>query len=209
MLPASIFFFRKSVHISKVPRKGPLPDREVNICKRVQAYRELTKLSRVAFAAHVGIDSSELARIEHARVALRYPVGDNIARRFNLNQRWLADGIEPKNSYVEFHSEALPVLPARMLFSVAFDTHLKRDVGFRARLIEAAKGSRTKIEFPYPVGIPSSELYTHNIKQKLEVDLKRLPTHLMTGYHDAVLKAAKDYITINHAYLVPTRKRKK
>src|SRR4051812_34689391 len=109
-----------------MPRKHPLPAREAAICMRVADVRKETGLSRRAFALKAGIDDAELKRIEYFRVPLRFSIADAIAKRFQISQRWIATGKGEKHGYVAVHPEATETIPARSLFSGAFDTFLSK-----------------------------------------------------------------------------------
>ncbi len=118
-----------------MPRKNPLAEREKEICRRLRQFRtEQTKLSRVAFASYLGIDSSALANYEHGRVALRYGVVRRVAEEFSMNLRWLAEGKPPEMYFVHLDEEVVRKPDPKQLFSAAYDTFLKIRVEEAMRL---------------------------------------------------------------------------
>jgi transcriptional regulator with XRE-family HTH domain len=108
-----------------VPRKNPVPERERQICQRLRLVRKEKRLSQVAFADMLGIDSSLLASYEHARVPIRYEFADRLCCIFRVCQRWLAGGVEPRRVYVPIPEDVHQKLPARGLFSEVYDDFLE------------------------------------------------------------------------------------
>ena len=107
-----------------VPRKTPLPSRELEICTRLQQARKALKVSRVAFAETTGIDSSRLSTYEHGRAPLRYGDAKRICSTFGVGLAWLATGEGDPTSVSELE-DPLNGSADRMLFSDVFDDHLQ------------------------------------------------------------------------------------
>lgn len=123
MLPLSNSFLTTmpAGKLAEVPRKQPIQGREAEICRRVREVRADTKLSRVAFASEVALDTAVLRRIEDARILLRYDVAWRIVNRWIVSAKWLATGEGGRWSRVAIpRSEALN-LPVNALFSAVFD----------------------------------------------------------------------------------------
>lgn len=91
-----------------MPRKVPLPQSEVEICKRLREFRLKTKLSQAAFANEIGIDSARLGSYEHARAPVQYSLFEKVAAMFKLSAFWLATG---KGDLVDIG----PIPPSEML----------------------------------------------------------------------------------------------
>lgn len=83
-----------------MPRKNPLPLRELEICWRLREFRSKTKLAQSAFAKEIDIDSARLASYEHARAALKYSLAERLANTFKISLQWLAVG---KGDILAFH----------------------------------------------------------------------------------------------------------
>jgi transcriptional regulator with XRE-family HTH domain len=75
-----------------VPRKIPLPRRELEICARVKSVRRDLGYPRRLFANLAGLDSSAVVRIELGRTPLRYEVAKKICDAHFINSTWLATG---------------------------------------------------------------------------------------------------------------------
>ena len=124
-----------------MPRKNPVPERELAICRRLRDFREKTKLSQVAFAQEVELDSGRLASYEHGRVPLRYWVARKICYRFNICQRWLATGVEPPvRYYVAVHGYVEDEIPKHALFSEIYDERLAPHVEDRLKDVSSVSG---------------------------------------------------------------------
>ena len=78
--------------IWRVPRKAALPPREVDICRRLAAFRRETRIPRSVFARTVGFGPERLATYENARSPVRYEAFRAISDHFFVNPRWLATG---------------------------------------------------------------------------------------------------------------------
>ena len=106
-------------------RKNPLSDREKAVCARLREFRIASKLSQVAFARSLAVDSSLLASYEHARVPLRYEFARHCNTVFGVNLRWLADGVEPKILGLDILGDLESKIPSKLPFLEAYDTYLK------------------------------------------------------------------------------------
>jgi DNA-binding transcriptional regulator YiaG len=113
-----------------VPRRNPIPKREIEICQRLRSYRQRTHLSQVAFASTAGIDSRLLGSYEHGRSQLNYQSAHKIMTTFAIHPRWLATGVEPMQTREPIPScELLGVGPRRLLSDV-FDNLLAKRPAF-------------------------------------------------------------------------------
>lgn len=82
-----------AIIFSRMPRKNPVPERELAVCRRLREFRLHTKLSQVAFAKEVDLDSARLASYEHGRAPIRYRLALLAHAKFELNLEWLAEGV--------------------------------------------------------------------------------------------------------------------
>jgi transcriptional regulator with XRE-family HTH domain len=129
-----------------------LPQREVEICHRLKAFREGTKISRSRFAVTIGIGSERLASYENARAPVRYEVYRAINQHFFIDPHWLATGENlPVRVKPYDDSVILPMVKPRQLFSEVYDNHLStllsaendeanRVAGETERVLEMVKG---------------------------------------------------------------------
>ena len=85
-----------------MPRKNPVPEREQEIGRRLRTFRqEKLKMTAVAFAREIGIDSTRLSKYEHGRVPIPYAIARSACHKFDINQIWLAEGILLMEGYIE------------------------------------------------------------------------------------------------------------
>ncbi len=111
-----------------MPRKNPIPARETAICLRVRAFRTDLRLSRVALASVLNVNTLKLANIEHERTLLRFDIAAKLINGYNLNPRWLAEGTSSiLSSFRIEHELNLRITPS-LLFSEAYDLYLKTPV---------------------------------------------------------------------------------
>ncbi len=108
-----------------MPRKNPVPERERQVAKRLRQIRKETRLSMVAFADAIGVDTGRYSRYEYGYVPLPYTVGDKICAHFNVPQERLADGGKSVPYYVKPHAELQNAISERATFLEAYQSHLK------------------------------------------------------------------------------------
>jgi transcriptional regulator with XRE-family HTH domain len=106
--------------------RNPPAQREIEIGKRLRAFRESLNIPRTSFALEIGVSSERQATYEAGRVPLRWETFLAISKRYFLNPVWLAIGQgEPSMAVAfedsQFHSLVRP----RMLFSQAIDGIMK------------------------------------------------------------------------------------
>jgi len=100
MFPCSCQLSVRTIFTIRMPRKNPLPKKEVEICERLRWFRKKTGYSQVFFSKEAGLDSSMLASYEHSRSPLKYAVAWRIQNAFGLNFEWLATGKDdPAGTY--------------------------------------------------------------------------------------------------------------
>lgn len=73
------------------------------------------------WAERLEIPTTRLKSYELGRASIRYEVANNFARVFDVNQRWLATGEDPKKPYFDVSPDLSKFIPPRMLFSVVYD----------------------------------------------------------------------------------------
>lgn len=129
--PISCNAFRRTV-----PRQ-PIDEREVAICKRARLARAETKLSRVAFAAALGVDSGAVSRIEHLRAPLRMGLARRMALKFGISLAWLVEGSQPMRDDRGQDLAAIDKSPESQLLSRHYDLHLREIFSQRRSDIES------------------------------------------------------------------------
>jgi len=109
-----------------VPRKNPLPADEIEICRRLRAFRQSLGIPRTVFAVKTGLKESLLVRIEHFRAPLRYEVYKRVIRAIPFDPSWLRTGTgSPKRHAPIDDSAFAESLPESALFSEVYDQHLR------------------------------------------------------------------------------------
>jgi transcriptional regulator with XRE-family HTH domain len=109
-----------------VPRKHPLPAREIQIGRRLSELRKKFSCPRSYMARGTGLDRAAIVRIELGRSPLKYKSARAILRFLNAHPVWVATG----------HGDAQPGVPMplaselgideNMAFSEVFDTQLSK-----------------------------------------------------------------------------------
>ena len=92
-MQALFYIFLWERYRPPMPKKsGLVTPREVQIGRRVKAFRDQINWPQPAFAAELGISRDKLASIEYGRTPLRYAIGYRLCFIFDVNHRWLATG---------------------------------------------------------------------------------------------------------------------
>lgn len=129
-----------------MPRKNPVPEFQVAICRRLRRFRrDTTKLSRVAFAGELGIDGTQLANYEHARAPIRCGLFKRVYSKFGLNPAWLAEEKGEPQDHNALPDGALDDLPDEMLFSAAYVGALKHVVQNWGGLLDEIKAECAEV----------------------------------------------------------------
>jgi len=184
-----------------MPKKsGLMNERERAVCARVKSLREGLQYSQPAFALALGLTVDQLASIEYGRVPLRCAIGQWICQRFDVNQRWLAEGKAPKFYYVYYSGSRAPLAP-NILFSQAYDDNLKFAV--EKLLKEVAKRLGCEVEhitvkdahLVRPEGIAHVNLDTYNfiIGQTVAHETASIPPYLYQEFYSALFGAARSF----------------
>lgn len=139
-----------------------LSGKELEICHRLRAFREGTKISRARFAVAISIGSERLASYEAGRAPVRYETFSAISQKFFLNPIWLATGDTAPLLHGPFDdSQFLGAIRPRALFSEVYDSVLKESLDEQKMQATAiAKNSIAQI---------------HQFAQLPEKVLKRVP----------------------------------
>jgi transcriptional regulator with XRE-family HTH domain len=90
-----------------VPRKTPLPQKELEILARLKSCRRRLELPRRLFAKAAALDSSVIIRLELGRMPLRFGVARALCAAHSINAEWLATGEDEGNFITPF---GLPVV---------------------------------------------------------------------------------------------------
>jgi transcriptional regulator with XRE-family HTH domain len=161
-----------------MPRTNPVPPKEVEICHRLRAFRLSTKLSQVAFAEKIGLDSGQLRNYEHARAPLRFSLAKRLLRSFGVNLYWLADGMGDVRTYQRLAQKIESPIPDTMLFSVAFERHLKRDWVRLEDLTSGAMNAGFEADDLPGIGASNEEILSHMLGSRVAKTHLLLPPEL-------------------------------
>ena len=107
-------------------RKPIQREREIEIGKRLRAFREGLKIPRTVFALSIGVGGERLASYEVGRVPLRYGVFEAIAKQYRLNPVWLGKGEGEPSLRIAFDFTGLVPIPAAAVFSQIYDEYLDK-----------------------------------------------------------------------------------
>jgi transcriptional regulator with XRE-family HTH domain len=196
-------FCGKDRHILIVPKKsGLMNEREKGICARLKQLREDLRFSQPAFARELRITLDQLASIEYGRVPLRYALGEWICWRFDVNQRWLAEGRKPKD-YCFFISPRVlnHITNPQVPFSEAYDQLLKKNMEEHLKWL--AKELRCAIEeinpedahFAYAGALnnASPEVFNLILSRALKSYTRPIPQVLFGAYYVRIREASQKF----------------
>jgi transcriptional regulator with XRE-family HTH domain len=103
-------------------KSGKVTAREREIGERARRFRESINWPQSAMAPEVDLSRDRLASVEYGRTPLRYPAGYRLCFIFDVNPRWLADGVgEMKASAGALALPTPESQPRRALFSAIWD----------------------------------------------------------------------------------------
>lgn len=159
-------------------RRNPVPIKEQEIGQRLRTFRvDETHLSLAAFAREIGIDSSALGSYEHGRNPLRYATASRACSRFGINQRWLAQGINPNSPAWIIHEDLAAKIDERMLFSHAYELFIKPNISKEAlKRLEFIAEFSVPRHLPVPIGCSSNhESLVFTANHEIAEALRRLP----------------------------------
>jgi len=103
-----------------VPRTKPIPKKDREIAARIKEFREKWKCSRPQLAAHIGVESAVIVRIEAGRVPLKYGIARKIFSYLPINPYWAATGNGLCKGYVVLPEEKDLNVPSNSVFSDVF-----------------------------------------------------------------------------------------
>jgi transcriptional regulator with XRE-family HTH domain len=110
--------------IGPVPRKHPLPTREIEIGRRLREIRTLDKCPRSYLAHCLGIDRSVITRIENGRAPLKFGLAAQILPFLHASPLWLATGQGDRRPFLYLPPPEELGVSEKSLFSEVFDVHL-------------------------------------------------------------------------------------
>ena len=103
-----------------MPRTKPIPKKDREIAARIKEFREKWKCSRPQLAAHIGVESAVIVRIEAGRVPLKYGIARKIFSYLPINPYWAATGNGLCKGYVVLPEEKDLNVPSNSVFSDVF-----------------------------------------------------------------------------------------
>jgi transcriptional regulator with XRE-family HTH domain len=171
-------------------KESQLPAREMAVCERVRAVRLDVKWNQPNFAKALGISRERLASYEYAKAPIRYELAKNICFRFNVNQRWLAEGTNPMHEYFDLSPHLEYLIKPRALFTKAYDEVLKSDIDTRWEYLEDLESGG--IGFPR-VGTPPREIALFYLNKLIALHLRVMPDDLKGKYYKAISDGAEAF----------------
>ncbi len=134
-------------------------------------------MSQVVFAREAEMDSSLLASYEHGRVPLKYRTADRICECFGISQRWLAEGVGPKQPYVTLDHSLTADCGPNVLFSKVYFERLKARLDQWFESIAAALACKEEALNPEdvklwavpPAGMPPEESAAFMVQRRFTI----------------------------------------
>jgi len=184
-----------------VARKNPVPERERQIGKRLRGFRDILRLSRVVMADELKIGVSSLASYEAGRVPMPFDVAQRIAGAFRLSLEWLAEGNGEPVSEIILTPELKSKVPARALFSEAYDRTIKPELvaegskgqsAFKAA-VEANPKAKKMMQSFRVVGVSKPQA-KEMLSSLVNSTLDEIPTHLVWPYYRQLCEVSAKYL---------------
>jgi len=169
-----------------MPRKTPLPEREVAICNRLREFREMTQLSRVAFARKAGVDSSLLVRYDFLLTPVRYGPAYKLISTYAINPRWLATGEGQRVSRLAMIDPAACRGMDREPFSAVYDISLGTGIHNKGQGSLLGRAGSFSFNFP-DTAVGRSQVYEHLVEFCDDAVL-RVPGPALNEFLAAVLE---------------------
>lgn len=88
-----------------MPRKTPVPDEEIAVCKRLRDAREHAMIPRTSLAEALNIKESRLNNYERARVPLPATFATEACAFLEISPLWLSTGLGPQSPYTDIASK--------------------------------------------------------------------------------------------------------
>jgi transcriptional regulator with XRE-family HTH domain len=201
----------------KSKNMGKLSRRELEICQRVREVRDIFKWSQPDFAKELGISRVRLASYEYGRAPIRYWFAQTLCSKFQISQMWLATGQKPINRFIEISPEVESKIPARMLFSEAYDNiigsmvveRLKRIAReFDCSLEELGSAQFSPKHWP-AVSSATGEIYSYFLTKLVLEHLSKLPKHLQFEYYDLISETSLGFLLKHRKEIEPIMKARK
>ena len=214
-------FSLKSEYCPDMPKLGrtatQLPDSEIEICKRFRQIRESLKWKQIDFAKALDIPTSRLKSYEYARAALPYSVGRKMGQKFDINQRWLAEGKLPQNFYVDISYDTEGGIPTRATFSEAYAKYIWDVVEDRIReFTQLFKIKPNEIDSAdarlsnfAPAGIDLDQGVKYYLIRAIEIEYVALPNHLKLPFLDVIRKASSQFFQKHYTEIGKPRVKRK
>ena len=108
-----------------MPRKNPLPARQIEIGQRFKALRKTRRWSRADMQILAGIDADTCRNVEQGRAPLRYNTAAAFLMFAKVGALWLATGEGEQESIIPLPSLKSLGLPEDALFVEVFDRHIR------------------------------------------------------------------------------------
>jgi DNA-binding transcriptional regulator YiaG len=187
------FFSARHCHIlgAAMPRKNPLPERELQVCRRVRSIRATLKRSRVDFGREINLDSSTLSNLEHGRIRLRFYIAKRLGEQWGVSLRWLAEKKGPMWGYQPLHEF---MSNDQRPFTEVYDQVVKPELEQRLHLKSEFSDWHVYLSHVLPIGAPPEDRMLHNIIHELRMEVRAVPPDLRAGFKAAVVQSAKEFV---------------
>jgi transcriptional regulator with XRE-family HTH domain len=195
-------YFEGLAYCGIMPRRRAMPERELAICHRLLAFRLTTKLSRMAVARELEINSSTLNNYERGVAPLPYAVAAKVCAAFDVSQAWLADGTGGAGGYIVISPEIAAQIPPALWFSIAFDRFIKPTLSAepQSALLElvranqpAFKAAGIEVKPVRTIGVGTSAVCRATLAGMFKSVMEALPAHLVWPYYSHLLAASNQF----------------
>jgi len=186
----------------------PLPnqlmtEREREIAGRVHHLRRaVIKWSQPDLAQELGLTQNQLASIEYQRAPLRPGPASHLCQRFDISQKWLAEGVPPIQPAYPVAANPTAEDSAKTLFSAHYDRFLRREIAGMEKIVIGLVGeanfraqnfdSAVFASFPPPGSTPE-QAAAHFVKKAVLLEFATLTGRPLLHYADTMLKAHEKF----------------
>jgi transcriptional regulator with XRE-family HTH domain len=162
-----------------MPRKNPLPQREIEIGRRLKEARLSLRCPRTYLAQRVGVHRAVIVRLELGQMLLKYSLGQRLCNELNVSQAWLLKGVGFPKPRIPIADELNSKIKPNMPFSKAFDRFIWPRLGPRARrLLAVGRSVGIRTRFSHPVGLPKERVFQWLLLREIEAALAKVPPEL-------------------------------
>ena len=182
-------------------RRKPLGADELAVAGRMKAAREGEQKSRTVVAANLRISPHSLANYELNRSSLPYAVGREFCIYFDMNQRWLAEGVLPQAPYVDLAPMVEQQIRPHATFLEGYKA-IKQVIDDRLADWQSVAGMDLKaLDSPDAVyglwpaaGASSLEGTLYYLRKILSIHLRMISEREHAEFFEVILKTAQQFV---------------